>query len=71
MKEREREKMNGVTRIEEHTEFHTAVGYRPIEAVAVVVKLSSFFQKVKLDPVVETRHLPALDFTYSVNECVS
>lgn len=37
--------------------------YRPIEAVAVVVQLASFLQKIKLDPVVETRHLSSLDLS--------
>lgn len=32
------------------------VTYRPVEAVAVVVQLSLFLKKIKLDPVVETRH---------------
>lgn len=45
--------------------------YRPIETVAVVVQLSSFFQKIKLDPVVETRHFPSLDLPYSVKLCVT
>lgn len=38
--------------------------YRPIEAVAVVVQLSSFFKKIKLDPVVEPGHLSSLDLSY-------
>lgn len=36
--------------------------------MAVVVQLPTFFQKVELDPVVETRHFPSLDFTYKVGE---
>lgn len=36
--------------------------------MAVVVQLPTFFQKVELDPVVETRHFPSLDFTWNVEE---
>lgn len=34
--------------------------------MTVVVQLPAFFQKVELDPVVEARHFPTLDFTCSV-----
>lgn len=40
--------------------------YRPIEAVAVIVQLSPFLQEIKLDPVVETRHLSSLDLSYRI-----
>lgn len=36
--------------------------------MAVVVQLLAFFQKVELDPIVETRHFPTLDFTCSAND---
>lgn len=39
--------------------------YRPVEAVAVVVQKPSFLKKVKLDPVVEAWHFPALDLTWN------
>lgn len=45
-------------------EVLTVDTYRPIEAVAVVVQQSTFLKKIKLDPVVETRHLSSLDLSY-------
>lgn len=42
--------------------------YGSVEAVAVVVQLPTLLQKVELDPVVETRHFPSLDFTCNVEE---
>lgn len=36
--------------------------------MAVVVQLLALFQKVELDPIVETRHFPTLDFTCSAND---
>lgn len=49
--------------LNEHIEVCVGYAYRPIEAVAVVVQLSAFLQKVKLDPVVEPRHFSSLDLT--------
>lgn len=59
--------MKGVPLASQFKSAHWALhckAYGPIEAVAVVVQLSSFFEKIKLDPVVETRHLSSLDLSY-------
>lgn len=50
--------------IDQHIEVCMVDAYRPVEAVAVVVQLSALLKKIKLDPVVETRHLSSLDLAY-------